>query len=109
MPKKGTIVLVPFPFTDLSGVKVRPAIVISTVAMGKDVVVVFISSKKEVKIRKCDLAVSPSSANGLKVDSVVKCGKIATLEKRIILGELGTLESSVMIEVDKKLKLVLGV
>ena len=109
MPKKGAVVLVPFPFTDLSGVKVRPAIVISTVAMGEDVVVVFISSRKEGKVRKNDVAVSPSPTNGLKVNSVIKCGKIATLEKKIILGELGTLESPVMKEVDKKLKLVLGV
>lgn len=108
MPKKGTIVLVPFPFTDLSGAKVRPALVISNITMGEDVIVVFISSKKEAKIRKSDVAVSSSEMNGLKIRSVIKCGKIATLERKIILGKLGTIELSVMKEVDKKLKLVLG-
>ena len=46
--------------------------------------------------------------NCLKIRSVIKCGKIATLERKIILGKLGTIELSVMKEVDKKLKLVLG-
>ena len=108
MPKKGAVVLVPFPFTDLSGVKVRPAIVISKIPMGEDVIVAFISSK-ETKVRKSDVAVLPSKVNGLKSRSLVKCAKIATLEKKIILGELGTLESSVVKEIDKKLKFVLGV
>ena len=108
MPAKGTVILVPFPFTDLSGVKVRPAVVISNIAMGEDIVVVFISSKKEVRIRRIDLPISPSPKNGLKVSSIIKCGKIATLEKKIVLGELGTLEIPEIKEVDKKLKLVLG-
>jgi len=107
MPKKGTVVLVPFPFTDLSGFKVRPAVVISNVALGEDVIVVFVSSK-ETRIRKSDMAVSPSETNGIKIRSVIKCAKIATLEKKIILGELGVLEPSVMKVVESKLRLVLG-
>ncbi|MEK7132425.1 MAG: type II toxin-antitoxin system PemK/MazF family toxin [Patescibacteria group bacterium] len=108
MPGKGTVILVPFPFTDLSGVKVRPAVVVSNIAMGEDIVVVFISSKKGARIRRIDLPISPSPTNGLKANSMIKCGKIATLEKKIVLGELGTLELPAMKELDKKLKLVLG-
>jgi len=37
MPKFGSIVSVPFPFTDLSGAKVRPAVVISSKNMSDDI------------------------------------------------------------------------
>ena len=46
MPKKGAVILVPFPFTDLSENKVRPAVVLSCAMKGEDVVVAFISSQK---------------------------------------------------------------
>ena len=49
MYKKGSIILVPFPFTDLSGNKVRPAVIISDGKVGNDVVVVFITSQTKLK------------------------------------------------------------
>lgn len=42
--QRGDIVLVPFPFTDLSGQKVRPALIISPDPVGNDVLLAFISS-----------------------------------------------------------------
>lgn len=43
---KGTIVLTPFPFTDLSAIKRRPAVIVQrSEKTGDDVVVAFISSK----------------------------------------------------------------
>jgi mRNA interferase MazF len=100
---KGAIVLVPFPFTDLSGHKVRPALVLHAKSRGEDCIVGFISSvqKKEGAL---DLLVEASKSNGLKVNSVVKVEKIATLQKKIVIGELGILEPIYMKEIDKKLK-----
>jgi mRNA interferase MazF len=102
---KGAVVLVPFPFTDLSGNKVRPALVLHTKTRGDDCIVGFISSvhKKEGAL---DLSVEASKSNGLKVNSVVKVEKIATLQKKIVIGELGVLEPLYMKEVDKKLKIL---
>lgn len=100
---KGAIVLVPFPFTDLSGHKVRPALVLSAASRGEDCIVAFVTSvQKKPAIH--DLAVTASIVNGLKVNSVVKVDKLATLQKKIILGELGILEPTHMKEIDKKLK-----
>jgi mRNA interferase MazF len=45
--RKGDIVLVPFPFTDLSGSKIRPALVL--VGQELDVTVAFITSKTNLK------------------------------------------------------------
>ena len=109
MPKRGSIILVPFPFTDLSGSKVRPALVISKSLSGEDVIVVFISSKKPAKKFVTDVPIQPSRDNGLKTESVIVCSKIATLDKKVILGELGVITSGIQKEVDKKLCVVLSI
>jgi mRNA interferase MazF len=100
---KGDIVLVPFPFTDLTGQKVRPALVLSVSKRGEDCIVAFISSQKS-KRGAFDVLVVSSTSNGLKADSIIKVDKMATLQKKIVLGELGALESGILSYVDKKLK-----
>jgi mRNA interferase MazF len=100
--RKGSIVLVPFPFTDLSGKKIRPALVLA-IGKGEDCVVVFISSVGKGK-GAFDVLVKTSKLNGLKVDSVIKTDKLATLQKKIILGHIGTLEAFSLEEVRTKLR-----
>lgn len=104
---KGTLVLIPFPFTDLSGQKIRPALVLYSQKGGEDCIVAFISSVLERKLGAFDIRVTTSPQNGLKVPSIIKVGKIATLQKKSIIGELGTLESTHLTEVDKKLSKLL--
>ncbi len=103
--RKGAIVLVPFPFTDLSGQKVRPALILH-VSRGEDCIVAFISSRVSKKKSPFDIRIVPSKKNGLKVDSVIRIDKIATLQKKIVVGELGMLEASVQSVVDARLKTV---
>jgi len=107
MPKKGAIVLVPFPFTDLSGNKVRPALIISTNLKGGDVVVVFITSQTKSK-EKHLVPITPDAQNCLKAKSQIVCGKIATLDKKIILGEIGVISNTIEAAVNTELKRVLG-
>ena len=102
MIKQGNIVLVPFPFTDLSSSKVRLALILSSGFVGEDVVVAFISSQQ--KKGKYNVSIAPSEENGLKADSVVVCNKVATLEKAIIIGELGLLEESILRNMKAKLE-----
>lgn len=112
MPKKGVIILVPFPFTDLSENKVRPAVVLSCDMRGEDIVVAFISSQKQRKPHALDIAIAHSdtmfSTTGLKTDSIIKIGKIATLDKKIILGEIGHIHKDTEREIDKKIKVLFG-
>jgi mRNA interferase MazF len=105
MYKKGAIILVPFPFTDLSGNKVRPAVIISEKKIGGDVVVVFITSQKKQK-EKHVVVIKPEEDNGLKVLSGIVCSKIATLDAKIILGELGTVSKITQNQIDKELKAI---
>jgi mRNA interferase MazF len=87
----GTIVLVPFPFTDLSSAKVRPALVVSKQEKEEDVIVCFISSKDAKKCRAI-LPLPSDEETGLKVRSHARFDKIATLHKRILLGEIGRVD-----------------
>ena len=105
-PKKGTIVLVPFPFTDLSGQKVRPALVISDAAEKEDVIVVFISSKIPKKISDFDIKINPDKENSLKIASLIKCAKIATLDTKTVLGELGSISKDQLRLVNEKLRTI---
>jgi len=107
MFKKGTIILVPFPFTDLTGNKVRPAVIISEKKIGSDIVVVFITSQTKLK-EKHLVAITPEDNNGLKVSSKIVCSKIATLDAKVALGELGVVSIAVQNKIDSELKTVLG-
>lgn len=84
----GSIVLARFPFTDLSGDKRRPVLVVSRDNDRRsDLVVCFITSMPRVGP---DMApVAASADTGLKVPSVVRFDKIATLDRSVITGKLG--------------------
>jgi mRNA interferase MazF len=101
---KGDIVLIPFPFTDLSNQKVRPALTLSTQMKSEDIVVSFISSVKPKKLDDFDIKIEPDKTNGLKLPSIIKIDKIATLNKKIILGELGKIDSTTSKMVEQKIK-----
>ena len=80
--------MIPFPFTDLKGSKIRPAIVLSNNVL--DVTICFITSEFKWKT-EYDISVLPSESNGLKVPSLIRIGKIATIDSSLVLGELGEL------------------
>lgn len=86
--------LIPFPFTDLTSSKVRPALIVSKVHKGEDVIVCFISSGSKYPGLLITKNLEVFEGSGLKVDSVVRFDKIATLDKKLVLGELGILSES---------------
>lgn len=88
--KKGEIVLIPFPFTDLSGNKNRPALIL--IDSEDDVTVCFLTSQLKWQ-SEFDLLITPSDVNGLKITSLVRLSKFATIDKDLIIGRLGTLDN----------------
>lgn len=86
---KGDIVLIPSPFTDLSGNKNLPALIL--IVSEEDVTFSFISTQFG-RQTESDLPIIPSAQNGLKKDSLIKLNKFATIDRDLILGRLGTLE-----------------
>lgn len=101
---KGDIVLIPFPFTDLSNSKYRPALVLIDNEL--DVTVAFISTRLKWK-EETDLIINPTSHNGLKKKSLVRLTKIATVDKSLVVGLLGSLEEDLISQLNKNLKIIL--
>jgi mRNA interferase MazF len=89
--KKGDIVLIPFPFTDLSGNKKRPAIVL--IDTEDDVTICFITTQLKWQ-SDFDITVHPSKINGLKKTSLIRLNKFATVDKDLIIGLLGHLDNN---------------
>jgi mRNA interferase MazF len=88
----GDIVLTRFPFTDLSGEKRRPALVVSRDNDRRaDLFVCFITSIQRTGPDTAPLAAG--SLTGLKVPSVVRFDKLATLDRSVIAGKLGVAPS----------------
>lgn len=84
----GSLVLARFPFTDLTGEKRRPALVVSRDdARRTDLVVCFVTSVPRAGPDMAALA--PTPGTGLKVPSVVRFDKLATLDLGVVAGKLG--------------------
>ena len=98
--KKGDIVLVPFPHTDLSTIKIRPALVL-TVELD-DVTLAFISSN--IKFRtEADVLLTKNASNKLKFHSLLKLNRLVTLTIDLIEGKIGELTNSEIQLVDQTL------
>lgn len=112
MHKIGDIILTPFPFTDLSGNKVRPALVLGSQTGGDDITVCFISSVMQNKLHAFDILVDSRDKGfpktGLKLQSIIKTTKIATLDKAVVLGKIGDLDTVNIKKVKKVLKIYFG-
>lgn len=86
------VVLVPFPFTDLTASKKRPALVISPDAYnaGPDVVIAFITSRLNTPSRPGDCIIEEWQASGLLKPSQLRM-KLATIARSIVVKKLGRL------------------
>ena len=90
--RTGDIVLIPFPFSELTQVKLRPAVVITETAdKYKDLVVSAISSQVPVAISDAEIIIKPDSLNGLRSVSVIKVDRIFTLKSEKVVARIGRL------------------
>ena len=103
MPK-GDIVLITFPFTDLSGSKLRPAVVLADTKL--DLTVCFITTQIGWQ-EATDVALTTTTINGLRKPSLIRTSKIATLDRRLAKGLLGRLSGQELTELNAKLKQLL--
>lgn len=90
--KPGDIILVPFPFAELTNRKVRPCDVIcETKDKYRDVVVSAISSVVPNELNENEIIIAPDSTNNLRAISIIKVDRIVTVKKKDILARIGKL------------------
>lgn len=108
MKQAGQIVLVPFPFTDLSGAKLRPVLMLRKASIQfDDWLVCMVSSQLRQVDGQIDEILSPSDADfvatGLKVPSVLRLSRLAVLESSLLMGSLGEIGDERLQQIRQKL------
>jgi len=110
---RGDIILITFPFSDLTSTKIRPALILSPKEMSEqDFVAALISSNTARPLSKTDYLLSTYdpdfSGTGLKINSVFRMAKIHNLRKLLAKRRLGKVNAQLMKELEKKLYEALG-
>lgn len=99
---KGDVVVLPFPFSDLTANKKRPALVVANLS-GNDIIVCLITSQNAKDNYAISLSNDDFASGNLKQDSNIRPNRVFTADSGIVLYRIGTLEKSKMEEVEAKL------
>ena len=92
----GDIVLLKFPFTDGQSYKKRPALLINDSNDG-GIIVCRITSK--IYDSRQDILINEWEKSGLKLPSIIRVHKIATLEKRLVESMVGQIDEPLKIKI----------
>ena len=106
---KYKLVLVPFPFDDLSSQKVRPAVCLTNkIKLYNHVILAFITSRISKNPSETDFIFDSTDADfgqtGLKVSSTLKLHRLMTVSSKIIKRELGELSKDQQKEIEDRLR-----
>ncbi len=110
---KYKVVLVPFPFDDLSSSKVRPAVCLTNpIGPHNHVILAFITSRIPDSPLETDLVIDSSNADfastGLRVSSTLQLHRLMTATQSLLRRELGTLSPAMQAQVNDRLRQLFG-
>lgn len=91
-PAAGMVVLVPFPFSDLSQAKLRPAVVLADGGRGAGILCQ-ITSHPYGDTQAIRLEDASFAAGGLRVVSYARLGKLFTANSPLMVTQVGTLKA----------------
>ena len=107
---RGDVVLVPFPFSDQTTTKKRPAVVVSSSLFNKqspDLVILAVTSKINSPIGIGECLIGDWQSAGLLKPSAIKSA-ISTVEQTLVLRKLGTLSQVDVVTMNISLSALLG-
>ncbi len=91
---KGDVVVVPFPFSDLSSSKRRPALVLANL-VGDDIILCQITSQYKNKDHfTLSLNDSDLKSGSLQRSSYIRITRIFTADENIIIKKIGTIDNA---------------
>jgi mRNA interferase MazF len=107
---RGEIVLVDYPFSDRTGSKVRPALVVQTDSLNHridDTILAAISRSTHRAGQTqffVDIATPDGAATNLRQNSMIQCENLLTYDQGLILTVIGRLSPSMMQQIDACLR-----
>ena len=108
--QRGEVVLIPFPFTDLSATKTRPAVVVSSPvyqSVRPELLLAYVSSQISKADAVVDYILNDWQTAGLLKPSFVR-PKIAAIEPSLIVHQVGQLSAQDMAEVERRLRVAMA-
>ena len=115
--QRGDIVLIDFPYSDNTGRKIRPALVVQSDIWNPqidDTILAVITSSTQRRIGastqySIDISTVEGQQTGLHFNSIVQCENLITQDQELILQVIGKLPDSAMQQIDICLKSALGI
>lgn len=112
--KRGDVVLVPFPFQDKPGQKIRPAVIVQSDAENQrlaNTILAMITGNLTDAGEPTTVLVDPRTpdgvGSGLSGPSLVKCYNLATIRQHRVLQVIGHLSDVLMQQINQALKAAL--
>ncbi|MCI0377242.1 MAG: type II toxin-antitoxin system PemK/MazF family toxin [Gemmataceae bacterium] len=112
--RRGDVVIVPFPFQDRPGEKIRPAVIVQSDAENQrlgNTIVAMVTGNLDDAAQPTTVLVDPrtpaGAGSGLNGPSLIKCYNLAAVRQRRILHVVGHLSSTLIQEVNLALKAAL--
>lgn len=91
-PTTGAVVLVPFPFSNLSQAKLRPAVVLAEAGRG-DWILCQITSNPYGDVRAIELTDASFATGSLRTMSYARPGKLLTANRDLMTTQVGVLKA----------------
>jgi mRNA interferase MazF len=109
--KRGDVILVRWLYSDGSGSKLRPAIVVQIDALNAliaDTVLVQITGTSRNAQTEVVLDPAAEPASGLRYVSYAVCNNLLTIDQSRVVRQMGRLSATAMQEIDDRLRYSLG-
>jgi mRNA interferase MazF len=114
---RSDVAVIRHPFSDASGAKVRPALVVQNdrrnAQLTETIIALITTNVRHVLTNPTqiliDLSTPDGKASGLNVTSALKCGKLFTIHEHLIHRKIGALSAALMHQANACLKAALGI
>ena len=99
---RGDIVLVDHPFSDRTGSKVRPALVVQSDALNRRITDTILASISRSTHRASatqlfiDITTPDGAGTGLRQNSMIQCENLLTYDQRLVIGKIGQLPAPLL-------------
>ena len=106
--KRRAVILVPFPFSDLSYSKKRPALVLADIHERDELICMMLTSALSID-PKVDISIKDIDLAGLPKPTVARLSRLFTLKQSLVIKKLGIIEKEEFGDIARRLIKLLNV